>query len=97
MDPGSDPMPIALTEEHGELARVARSFLETKDARSQARALLLAPSDQAPLLEGLGLARVPPAHRLARTSPVGSGGGARHFSRAARTESLRPSGIPTRA
>ena len=41
-------MPIALTEEHQELARVARSFLEAHDARAEARAALEAPSDRLP-------------------------------------------------
>jgi alkylation response protein AidB-like acyl-CoA dehydrogenase len=41
-------MSIALTEEHQELARVARSFLEAHQARAEARALLEAPSDRLP-------------------------------------------------
>ncbi len=41
-------MSIALTEEHQELARVARSFLEARDARAASRALLEAPSDRLP-------------------------------------------------
>jgi alkylation response protein AidB-like acyl-CoA dehydrogenase len=41
-------MSIALTEEHQELARVARSFLEDHQARAESRALLEAPSDRLP-------------------------------------------------
>jgi alkylation response protein AidB-like acyl-CoA dehydrogenase len=41
-------MSIALTEEHQELARVARSFLEAHAARAVSRALLEAPSDRLP-------------------------------------------------
>ena len=41
-------MSIALTEEHQELARVARSFLEAHAARAEARELLDAPSDRLP-------------------------------------------------
>ena len=41
-------MSIALTEEHRELARVARSFLEDHDARAAARATLEAPGDRLP-------------------------------------------------
>ena len=41
-------MSIALTEEHEELARVARAFLEARGARAEARALLDAPSDRTP-------------------------------------------------
>jgi len=41
-------MSIALTEEHQELARVARSFLEAHGARAESRALLEAPSDRLP-------------------------------------------------
>nr|MBC8342099.1 acyl-CoA dehydrogenase family protein [Pseudomonadota bacterium] len=40
-------MSIALSEEHQELARVARAFLVSHDVRSESRALLEAP------LEGL--------------------------------------------
>jgi alkylation response protein AidB-like acyl-CoA dehydrogenase len=41
-------MSIALTEEHQELARVARAFLESNEARAEARALLEAPNDRLP-------------------------------------------------
>jgi hypothetical protein len=41
-------MSIALTEEHQELARVARAFLEAHGARAEARARLEAPSDRLP-------------------------------------------------
>jgi alkylation response protein AidB-like acyl-CoA dehydrogenase len=41
-------MSIALTEEHQELARVARAFLDANDARAEARALLEAPRDRLP-------------------------------------------------
>jgi alkylation response protein AidB-like acyl-CoA dehydrogenase len=41
-------MSIALSEEHQELARVARSFLEAHDARAETRALLEEPSDRVP-------------------------------------------------
>ena len=41
-------MSIALIEEHQELARVARAFLETSGARGGARTLLEAPSDRLP-------------------------------------------------
>ena len=41
-------MSIALTEEHQELARVARAFLDSNDARGESRALLEAPSDRLP-------------------------------------------------
>jgi alkylation response protein AidB-like acyl-CoA dehydrogenase len=41
-------MSIALTEEHQELVRVARSFLEAHEARAAARAQLEAPSDRLP-------------------------------------------------
>jgi len=41
-------MSIALTEEHRELARVARSFLEAHGARNEAREQLEAPSDRCP-------------------------------------------------
>jgi alkylation response protein AidB-like acyl-CoA dehydrogenase len=41
-------MSTALTEEHQELARVARSFLEAHQARAEARARLEAPSDRLP-------------------------------------------------
>ncbi len=41
-------MSIALTEEHQELARVARAFLESSGAREESRALLEAPSDRLP-------------------------------------------------
>ncbi len=41
-------MSIALTEEHQELARVARSFLDAHQARAAARAQLEAPSDRLP-------------------------------------------------
>ena len=41
-------MSIALTEEHQELARVARSFLEARGARAEARAALEAPADRLP-------------------------------------------------
>jgi alkylation response protein AidB-like acyl-CoA dehydrogenase len=41
-------MSIALTEEHQELARVARSFLEAHGVRAESRALLEAPSDRLP-------------------------------------------------
>ena len=39
---------IALTEEHQELARVARSFLEANGARAASRALLEVPADRLP-------------------------------------------------
>jgi len=41
-------MTIALTEEHQELARVARAFLADHDALAHTRALLESPSDQLP-------------------------------------------------
>jgi alkylation response protein AidB-like acyl-CoA dehydrogenase len=41
-------MAIALTEGHRELARVARSFLEARRARAEARASLEAPGDRLP-------------------------------------------------
>jgi hypothetical protein len=41
-------MSIALTEEHQELARVARAFLDSNEARAESRALLEAPSDRLP-------------------------------------------------
>jgi alkylation response protein AidB-like acyl-CoA dehydrogenase len=41
-------MSIALTEEHQELARVVRAFLESHGARGESRALLEAPSDRLP-------------------------------------------------
>jgi alkylation response protein AidB-like acyl-CoA dehydrogenase len=41
-------MSIALIEEHQELARVARSFLESHDARAESRALLEEPSERLP-------------------------------------------------
>jgi alkylation response protein AidB-like acyl-CoA dehydrogenase len=41
-------MSIALTEEHQELARVARAFLDSNAARAESRALLEAPSDRLP-------------------------------------------------
>ena len=41
-------MSIALTEEHQELARVVRSFLEAHAARADSRARLEAPSDRLP-------------------------------------------------
>jgi alkylation response protein AidB-like acyl-CoA dehydrogenase len=41
-------MSIALTEEHRELARVARSFLAARGARAESRARLEAPSDRLP-------------------------------------------------
>jgi alkylation response protein AidB-like acyl-CoA dehydrogenase len=41
-------MSIALTEEHQELARVARSFLGAHEVRGECRALLEAPSDRLP-------------------------------------------------
>ncbi len=41
-------MSIALTEEHQELARVARAFLDSHGARGESRALLEAPSDRLP-------------------------------------------------
>ncbi len=41
-------MSIALTEEHQELARVARSFLDARGARAEARAALEAPADRLP-------------------------------------------------
>ena len=41
-------MSIALAEEHQELARVARAFLDSNEARGQARALLEAPSEHLP-------------------------------------------------
>ena len=41
-------MAIAITEEHQELARVARSFLANNDARSASRALLEAPEEGLP-------------------------------------------------
>ena len=41
-------MSIALTEDHQELARVARAFLDSNDARGESRALLEAPSDRLP-------------------------------------------------
>jgi alkylation response protein AidB-like acyl-CoA dehydrogenase len=42
-------MSIALTEEHQELARIARSFLDARGARAESRARLEAPSDQLPV------------------------------------------------
>ncbi|HIF96488.1 MAG TPA: acyl-CoA dehydrogenase [Myxococcales bacterium] len=41
-------MSIALAEEHQELARVARAFLDSNEARGQSRALLEAPSEHLP-------------------------------------------------
>jgi len=41
-------MSIALTEEHRELARVARSFLDARGARAESRARLEAPSESLP-------------------------------------------------
>jgi alkylation response protein AidB-like acyl-CoA dehydrogenase len=41
-------MSIALSEEHQELARVARAFLASQDARGESRALLEAPADRLP-------------------------------------------------
>jgi hypothetical protein len=41
-------MSIALTEEHQELARVARSFLDARRTRAESRARLEAQSDQLP-------------------------------------------------
>jgi alkylation response protein AidB-like acyl-CoA dehydrogenase len=41
-------MSIALTEEHQELARVAREFLNSHDVRSESRALLEAPAEGLP-------------------------------------------------
>jgi alkylation response protein AidB-like acyl-CoA dehydrogenase len=41
-------MSIALTEEHQELARVARAFLASNEARGESRALLEAPTDRLP-------------------------------------------------
>ncbi len=41
-------MSIALSEEHQELARVARAFLASQDARGGSRALLEAPADRLP-------------------------------------------------
>ena len=41
-------MSIALSEEHQELARVARAFLDANEARSHSRALLEAPSEPLP-------------------------------------------------
>ena len=41
-------MSIGLSEEHQELSRVARSFLESQGAREAARAMLEAPSDALP-------------------------------------------------
>jgi alkylation response protein AidB-like acyl-CoA dehydrogenase len=41
-------MSIALTEQHQELARVARAFLESSRAREESRALLEAPEDRLP-------------------------------------------------
>ncbi len=41
-------MSIALNEEHRELARVARAFLDEHDARAEARALLDEPTDRLP-------------------------------------------------
>ena len=41
-------MSIALTEEHQELARVARAFLQANDSRAASRALLEAPHDRLP-------------------------------------------------
>jgi alkylation response protein AidB-like acyl-CoA dehydrogenase len=41
-------MSIALSEEHQELARVARSFLETHEARAETRALLEETGDRLP-------------------------------------------------
>jgi alkylation response protein AidB-like acyl-CoA dehydrogenase len=41
-------MSIGLTEEHQELARVARSFLEAHGARAESRVLLEAPGDRLP-------------------------------------------------
>ena len=41
-------MSIALTEEHQELARVARAFLDSNQVRGESRALLEAPSDRLP-------------------------------------------------
>ena len=51
-------MSIALTEEHQELARVARAFLDSNEARGESRALLEAPKDRLPTfwkeMAGLG-------------------------------------------
>jgi alkylation response protein AidB-like acyl-CoA dehydrogenase len=41
-------MPIGLTDEHQELARVARSFLDANAVRAESRALLEAPTDRLP-------------------------------------------------
>lgn len=41
-------MSIALSEEHQELARVARAFLDSRKARAESRALLEEPSEQLP-------------------------------------------------
>ena len=41
-------MSIALAEQHQELARVARAFLESSRAREESRALLEAPEDRLP-------------------------------------------------
>ena len=41
-------MSIALNEEHRELARVARAFLVSQDARNESRALLDASADRLP-------------------------------------------------
>ena len=57
-------MPIALTDEHRELAEVAAGFLASRDARATSRALLDADSEPLPPfwdeLDALGwLARSP--------------------------------------
>lgn len=39
-------MSIALSEEHQELARVARAFLDSHDARAASRALLEEPTER---------------------------------------------------
>ena len=41
-------MSIALSEEHQELARVARAFLDSHDARGASRALLEEPTERLP-------------------------------------------------
>ena len=42
-------MSIALSEEHQELARVARAFLDSHEARAESRAILEEPSERLPL------------------------------------------------
>ena len=66
-------MPIAISDDHRELAGVARSFLEGVDARAAARAQLDAPDESLPTfwkeLADLGSERDDLWHRQKRSTP----------------------------